>query len=109
MTSRSGPRRTRLRSASRTMEFAQGRGAIAPDHDPRGGLARCRGEMCGSAVDEETHGHGGEAKRELGGNREILAAPAGARVEDGQDRTQQHDPDRIERLELRRLPGPQME
>ncbi len=65
--------------------------------------------MCCGAVDEEAQCHRRETERELGGNGKVLAALACAGIHESEDRAEDEDPDRVERLELRRRPVPQVQ
>src|SRR4029079_11245560 len=77
---------------------------IAPDHVPRRHLAGAR-RTGAEAVDEEADRDDGKTDRELAGDRQVAAALAEMRVGIREDRRQDHDPDRIERLVLAGRPG----
>src|SRR6185312_9861912 len=85
-------------------KLAQRTEAVAAHHDPLAGLAGLGGEVAGRAVDEEADRDREEAERELGRDREILAALGEMRVGESEDRTQRENPQRVQRLELRRIP-----
>ena len=65
--------------------------------------------MAGRAIDEEARRDDDEAQRKLAGDRQILLVAPGRRIDPGQDRAEDEDPDGIEGLELCRRPIPEMD
>ncbi len=61
------------------------------------------------AIDEETERYHHETERELGGNGQVLVVARRTVYTHGQYRAEDENPDRIEGLELRRRPVPQVQ